>query len=92
LDSLGYAYHHLAQPAQAITCYQRAIGLRHELGDRDGEADSLVKLGDIQYGAADHDAARHTWQTALSILRELDRPEADAVNAKLHGLTAKDRA
>ena len=45
-DSLGYAHHHLGQPLQAIVCYEHAIDLYRDFGDRYNEADTLAHLGD----------------------------------------------
>ena len=77
-DSLGYAHHHLGHHAQAITCYQQALDLFRDLGDRYDEADTLTHLGDTHHAAGDPDAARDAWQQALTILDELDHPDADA--------------
>ena len=69
------------------TCYR-------DLGDRYNEADTLTHLGDTHHAAGDPDAARDAWQQALTILDELDHPDADQVRAKLGGLTGPtgDRA
>ena len=68
--------------------------LFRDLGDRYDEADTLTHLGDTHHAAGDPDAARDAWQQALTILDELDHPDADQVRAKLGGLTVPtgDRA
>lgn len=83
LDSLGYAHLHLAGHDEAAACYLQAIGLFGELGDRYNEAYSLNRLGDVRLAADDPDAARTAWQRALTILTDLDHPDADDVRAKL---------
>jgi tetratricopeptide (TPR) repeat protein len=85
-DSLGYAHHHLGHHTQAIACYRHAIDLFQDLGDRYGEAAALARLGDTHHAAGDLDAARTAWQRALTILDQLDHPDADTVHAKLHDL------
>jgi len=86
LDSLGYAHHHLRQHREALACYQRALLLRRDLGDRYEEAGTLTHLGDTQLAAGNPDAARNSWQHALTILQQLDHPDADAVRTRLHHL------
>jgi cytochrome c-type biogenesis protein CcmH/NrfG len=45
-DSLGYAYHHLGDRGQAVTCFNQAIALYRDLGERYQEAGTLARLGD----------------------------------------------
>ena len=47
-DSLGYADHHLGHHTEAIACYQRALTLFGEFGDRYFEAGVLSHLGDAR--------------------------------------------
>jgi DNA-binding SARP family transcriptional activator len=86
LDSLGYVHHHLGDYERAVACYQDAIDRQREFGDHRGEADTLAHLGDSQLAAGNADAARTSWQRALTILDELDHPDADEVRAKLDEL------
>ena len=83
-DSLGYAHHHLGHQPQAITCYQTALHMYRDLGDRYYEADTLNHLGDTHHTTGNHTAARDAWQLALTILDQLDQPNADEVRTKLH--------
>ncbi|HZM76295.1 MAG TPA: tetratricopeptide repeat protein [Candidatus Limnocylindrales bacterium] len=71
---------------EAIACFQQAIELYRELSDRFHEADTLTHLGDAHHSAKDLDAARLAWQQALTILDELDHPDAERVRANLHRL------
>jgi class 3 adenylate cyclase/tetratricopeptide (TPR) repeat protein len=82
-DSLGYAHHHLGHHSQAVTCYQQALDLYREVGDRFGEADTLARLGDTHHAADDPHSARDAWQRAVTILDQLDHPDAGHVRAKL---------
>src|SRR5262249_62090654 len=83
LDSLGYAHHHLGHYTQAVTCYRHALTLHRDLGDRYLEAETLIHLGDTHRAAGAPEAAREAWQQALTILIDLDHPDADAVRTKL---------
>jgi len=56
------------------------------MGGRYYEADTLTRLGDTHHAAGDPDAARDAWHHALSILDDLDHPDADHVRTKLHHL------
>ena len=82
-DSLGYAHRSLGDLAQAVSCYQRSVQLYRELGDRYEEATSLTNLGDTQDTAHQRAAARKAWQSALTILTDLDHPDADTVRDRL---------
>jgi DNA-binding SARP family transcriptional activator/Tfp pilus assembly protein PilF len=85
-DSLGYAHLHLGHHKQAATCYRHAVDLYRRLGDRLGESTTLQYLGDVHEADGDQPAARAAWQQALTILDDLDDPDADQVRAKLHHL------
>jgi tetratricopeptide (TPR) repeat protein len=82
-NSLGYAYHGLADHQQAASCYQHAIELFSGLGDRYDEAFALASLGDVYHDAGDGTAARRAWTRALRIFDEIDHPDGDRVRAKL---------
>jgi tetratricopeptide (TPR) repeat protein len=91
-DSLGYAHHHLGNHEQATICYQRALDLLGELGDRYCEAQTLNRLGDTREIAHDLNGARLAWQHAVDILDQLGYPgdhfypSAEKIRAKLRDL------
>jgi tetratricopeptide (TPR) repeat protein len=82
-DSLGYAHHHLGEHREAIDCYQQAITLFRDIGDRHAEAITLDHLGDTQDAAGDAAKAADTWRQALDILEQLDHPDAEELRGKL---------
>jgi tetratricopeptide (TPR) repeat protein len=82
-DSLGFAHRGLTDYTQAIICYQHAIDLYRELGDRPDEADSLAELGNSHHAAGHEAAARQAWHAALRMLDELHHPDADRVRGQL---------
>ena len=47
------------------------------------QSQTLVHLGDAEHATGDLAAARHAWLRALSLLEELDHPEAEQVRARL---------
>jgi tetratricopeptide (TPR) repeat protein/DNA-binding XRE family transcriptional regulator len=85
-DSLGHAHHYLGHRTQAVASYQHAIDLYRDLGDRYHEAAARAHIGDSHHAAGDADAARTAWRRALTILDQLDHPDAHQVRTKLHGL------
>jgi tetratricopeptide (TPR) repeat protein/transcriptional regulator with XRE-family HTH domain len=85
-DSLGYAHHHLGHHAQAITCYQQAVQLFRDLSELYREASTLTRLGDTHQAAGNPGAANDAWHHALTILTQLDHPDATHVQAKLQQL------
>ena len=82
-DSIGYAHHHLGHAVRAIASYQRAVELFRELGDRYNQGMSLNRLGDSHQAAGNTAAAGRAWRQALTILSELDHPDAAQVRGKL---------
>jgi tetratricopeptide (TPR) repeat protein/DNA-binding SARP family transcriptional activator len=84
--SLGFAYHRSDQHRPAIDCYERAIGLNRALGERSDEATTLDHLGDTHVAVGAFEAAREVWNQALTILVELDHPDAADIRTKLSRL------
>jgi tetratricopeptide (TPR) repeat protein len=90
-DSLGYIHHRLGNDGETLTCYHHAADIYRELGDRYEEATTLINLGDSHADRQDLTTARGTWLRALTILTELDHPDADTIRAKLHDLNQDQR-
>jgi DNA-binding SARP family transcriptional activator/tetratricopeptide (TPR) repeat protein len=88
-DSIAYAYHHLGQYSRSLTCYRRAVSLARELGKSYYVAESLMHMGDTHHAAGDHRAAEQAWHEALSILVDLEHPDAELVAKKLAALPAR---
>ncbi|WP_173080411.1 AfsR/SARP family transcriptional regulator [Phytohabitans rumicis] len=82
-DSLGYAHHHLGNYERAITCGQHAVDLYRKIGDRYNEADALTHLGDTHHATGNHHTAQTIWHQALTILTELQHPDAHQLHTKL---------
>jgi len=85
-DSLGYINRLLGDHTQEAHCYRRALDLYTELGERYYRADALIHVGDACQATADPRAASQAWQQALTILDELQHPDAEGVRRKLHDL------
>lgn len=86
-DSLGYAHHHLGDHQQAITCYRQAVELCTIGGDRYAAACSFDRLGETYLAAANLPAAQDAWRNALTILRQLDHPDAQRISDRLYNIT-----
>jgi len=85
-DTLGYAEHHLGNFGEAAACYERALGIIREFGERASEAEILAHLGDTWHAAGELLRAGQTWRDSLAIFEDLGLSRADEVRAKLTGL------
>ena len=88
----AHAHHHLGDHERAADSYQRALDLYRHSGDRHGEAEALIHLGETHHAAGDLDATLITWQHALTILDGMDHPDAESVRTRLEDLAAAARA
>jgi tetratricopeptide (TPR) repeat protein len=84
-DSIGLAHHHLRDFDAAVASYRSALRLWREVGDRYNEADTLTRLADTYGAIDDRAAARTALRDALTILEDLDHPDAVEVRAALGG-------
>ena len=80
-DSLGYINLGLGYHAEAVACYEKALHLCLASGNRGALAPSYTNLGDAHLAAGDRNAARHAWRQALTLLEELDHPNAALLRA-----------
>ncbi|MGI5215661.1 BTAD domain-containing putative transcriptional regulator [Plantactinospora sp. CA-290183] len=85
-DSLGQVYANLGDHIHATECYLRALDLVRRLRIRYNETIILGHLGDARQAAGDVTGARLAWQRALTILDQLDHPDADWIRTQLHQL------
>jgi hypothetical protein len=90
-DVVAWAGHSVEIYRQAITCYLKALDLLQDLGDHHIEATIITHLGDTHHAADNLPAAREAWQHALTILQQLDHPDARQVRAKLEDLATPAR-
>jgi tetratricopeptide (TPR) repeat protein/transcriptional regulator with XRE-family HTH domain len=88
-SNLGYAHHHLGNHRDAGVHYEEALAGFRRLGDGYQEADVLTRLGDAHDAAGRSDAARAAWREAVTILDQLEHPDAGAVRAKLRALDVR---
>jgi DNA-binding SARP family transcriptional activator/tetratricopeptide (TPR) repeat protein len=87
-DSLGQAHHHLGHLAEALVSYQHALDLHGDVGNRYYQADTLSHLGDTHHAAGSPESARTAWEQALTILDQLNHPDAALVRARIDQITA----
>jgi DNA-binding SARP family transcriptional activator/tetratricopeptide (TPR) repeat protein len=86
LESLGFVHHRLGRYDEAADYFQRSRQMWQEVGDRYYEANALVRLGDSRLDAGQAAAADETWNEALSILEQINHPDAEKVRARLDEL------
>ncbi|MBB6174485.1 tetratricopeptide (TPR) repeat protein [Nocardiopsis mwathae] len=68
---------------KAVAEYRAARGVFHELGHREGESASLIGMGEAFTALGDTDQARMHLGAALDLLRSVDDPRADEVEAMI---------
>ncbi|WP_188317011.1 AfsR/SARP family transcriptional regulator [Solihabitans fulvus] len=85
-DSLGFIHHGLGDYSSAIDCYDTAIDLFEGAGNSFQAAVSLARVGEIHAQTGDPAGARGAWRAAMELFRDLARPEADSVEARLAAL------
>ncbi|MFD6363210.1 BTAD domain-containing putative transcriptional regulator [Streptomyces roseolus] len=89
-DSLAYAHRGLGRHEQAIACYGEAVRLFRTLGDRYNTATSLTGLADSHSATGDLTEARTAYGEALTILDELDHPDAREVRRRLRSADSRN--
>jgi tetratricopeptide (TPR) repeat protein len=57
-------------PTKAIECYERSLAIRREIGDRQGEGESINGLGNANRSLRRFDAAVACYEKALSLCKE----------------------
>jgi DNA-binding SARP family transcriptional activator/tetratricopeptide (TPR) repeat protein len=88
LDSLGYCCHQADRYNEAVAYYQQALRAYADADDRYFRAITLIHLGETHQANGHREATLDLWQQALTILDDLQHPDAAPTRAKLHGLTA----
>jgi tetratricopeptide (TPR) repeat protein len=89
LDNLGLAYQQLRRFQEAISCYQDALVIRRETGDRRGEAQTLSNLGLAYQELQQLDKAAGYWRDAATVMRNAGN---DVEAARLEQLAANARS
>ncbi|WP_163999267.1 tetratricopeptide repeat protein [Pyxidicoccus caerfyrddinensis] len=56
--------------------YETALALHEQTHDVQGQLDTLLKLGELEYDANNFDAARRHYKIAISLSKEADDPQA----------------
>ncbi|WP_239643517.1 tetratricopeptide repeat protein [Crocosphaera watsonii] len=71
----------MGQYEQAREYYQQSLAITREIGDRNGEANSYIGLGNAYYFLGQYEQAREYYQQSLAIFKEIgDKPgEAKAL-------------
>ena len=70
LDSVGFISRYSENFSAALDATNKALALRREIGDLNGEADSLANLGYIHLQTGDFISATEFYKNALAIYRE----------------------
>ncbi|HKQ73874.1 MAG TPA: CHAT domain-containing protein [Blastocatellia bacterium] len=79
LHNLGFIYHRLGEPQEALKYYQQSIPLKRLNKDRLGEGETLDSVGQVYLKLGEfHLALEHNLE-ALQIFRELKRRKSEAI-------------
>lgn len=81
---LGLLYGRLGDYARSRACYEQALAIQREMGDRYGEAVTLANQGEIFRGQGDVQQARANFEQALLLNEQADDPHLKSV--LLHNL------
>ena len=84
--TLGDIERDTSETTQALHCYGTAARVSREVGNILKLATALTRLGDVQGLMGHRPAAERSWREALTILTDLDHPDADAVLRRLGGV------
>src|SRR6185437_3304897 len=85
-DNLGSLHFALNDAQHGTHCYEQAIALYRQLGDRYTEADTHANLSEAHHQHGNHDAARLARRQALAILDDLDPVAAAPARARLQAV------
>ena len=72
-QNLGQALARIRDP-EALTHLEQALAIRREFGDRAGEAQTALSLGEVHFKTSGPAAGIEPFQAALAAAREADRP------------------
>ena len=71
LNALGETYHQLYKYDKAIDCYQKALAIAKQKGNRVGDVSSLDRLGNSYCLLREYETAIHYHQQSLDIKRRI---------------------
>ncbi|MBZ5553999.1 MAG: tetratricopeptide repeat protein [Acidobacteriia bacterium] len=74
-NDLGALYLDQGDPAKAREYFDRALQVRREIGDKRGEAETLMYLGMLEFQAKHFEAAARHFDGAISTAKAIGHPE-----------------
>jgi tetratricopeptide (TPR) repeat protein len=81
LNNLGNAYINLGMYQKATEFYQQFLDISQETGYREGQGSSLSNLGMAYYRLGEKAKAYELWNSALSIFKAIESPNAETVQS-----------
>ncbi|NQE38609.1 hypothetical protein E5S67_06394 [Microcoleus sp. IPMA8] len=84
---MGSAYLFLGQFHRAIEFHQQSLEISREIGDRQGEANSLNGFGNAYYSVGEYQRAIEFYQQSLEISREIGDRDGEAASLCNLGVT-----
>jgi tetratricopeptide (TPR) repeat protein len=72
LEFLGDVHLHLSELSEARRCYEEALHLYREIGNRNGKANCLLSLGEVHLYLSEFPEARLRYEEALPLYKEVN--------------------
>jgi tetratricopeptide (TPR) repeat protein/predicted regulator of Ras-like GTPase activity (Roadblock/LC7/MglB family) len=79
-DNVGTVHYHEGQYDKALEEYERSLGIREEIGDQLGIANSLNNIGNVHYRKGQYDKALEEYERSLGIREEVGDQQAVALS------------
>jgi DNA-binding SARP family transcriptional activator len=83
LDSIAFAYGQMEDYERSVAHYEQALAIYRLLGYPQGEANTMLDLGDIQLAAGQPAAARRSWERSRALLAEIPGADLSAASGRL---------
>jgi CHAT domain-containing protein/predicted negative regulator of RcsB-dependent stress response len=86
LNDIGFNYHRISQPQEALKYYNQALLIRRSVGDRAGEAATLNNIGRAYDSISEPQEALKYYNQALPILQSVGSRSGEATTLNNIGL------
>jgi predicted ATPase len=91
LTELGLIHHQRRDLSRASACYERALALHRQEGDRRAEARALANLGALHHDEGRFDEAMRRYEAAIGIAEAAGDRRAEGITSGNAGLIEQER-
>jgi tetratricopeptide (TPR) repeat protein len=78
LNNIAAVYQSMGQPKRALALFERALQIKREVGDHEGEAASFINIAAVYQATGQLQRALALYERALPLLREMGNRAAEA--------------